>query len=125
MKKIDIRTYATWISETNIFGTHTTPLLLQVEIHNNTSKDVIIRGICISAKSNFLLFNTSKDILRQDKNYIVNAKSKFSFQFDIRHILTQYSADKKFTVKIFSDIGNYESDKLTVNMLNKVKSAYT
>ncbi len=58
MSKIEIKTFATWESITNILGKQTTPLLLQVDIENKTNEVLKIDSICISIKHNYILFST-------------------------------------------------------------------
>lgn len=110
MSKIEIKTFATWESLTNILGKQTTPLLLQVDVENKTNGVFIISSICISIKHNYILFKTSEDVLKQTKSYSINPKSTFSFKLDVRHLLSKYSTDKKFKVKIESNNEVYESD---------------
>lgn len=97
-------------SITNILGTKTTPLVLQVDIDNKTNQVFRIDSICISIKHNYFLFSTSKDVLKQSKQYSINPKSTFSFKLDVRQLLNKYSTDKKFKVKIESNNEVYESD---------------
>lgn len=125
MKDIKIETFATWEMQTGIFGTSTTPLILQIDIKNNTNTRFDITGICISVKTNFVLFDTSEDILRANKKEMVSPNSKFSFKIDIRHIQSKYPTDKKFTVKIFGKDKNYESDKLSIDKLKALKASYS
>ena len=110
MSKIEIKTFATWESITNILGKQTTPLLLQVDIENKTNEVFKIDSICISIKHNYILFSTSEDILKQTKPYSINPKTKISFKLDVRHLLSKYSTDKKFKVKVESNNDIYESD---------------
>lgn len=110
MSKIEIKTFATWESITNILGKQTTPLLLQVDIENKTNEVFKIDSICISIKHNYILFSTSEDILKQTKPYSINPKTTFSFKLDVRHLLSKYSTDKKFKVKVESNNDIYESD---------------
>ena len=123
MEKISVKTFATWEAGFNIFGAFTTPLILRVVLYNNTNTPVTINGICISIK-NFIF--SSEDVLGSSNIYTVPAAKKFEFEFDIRHIQQSYRANKKFTVKVFDNNGNtYESDRLTINLLQNIKTAYT
>jgi len=122
MTNVKIYTAATWESVTNLLGSFTTPLLLNTKIVNNDSTTIKIKHICISIKN--LIFND--DILGADKNELIKPNSHFEFNLDIRHILTQYSKSKKFTVKITLENGeNFESNKITVDELNNAKSRYS
>ena len=106
MCKIEIKTFATWESLTNLSGKQTTPLLLQVDIDNKTDEVFIIDSICISIKHD----NTSEDVLKQTKQYSINPKKTFSFKLDVRHLLNNYSTDEKFKVKVDSNNEIFESD---------------
>ena len=110
MNKIEIKTFTTWESLTNILGKQTSPLLLQIDIENKTNNIFKIDSICVSIKHNYILFKTSEDILKQTKSYSINPKSSFSFKFDVRHLLSKYSTDKKFKVKVESNSEIFESD---------------
>ncbi len=124
MKDIRINTYSTWERSTSIFGVHTTPLLLLVEIKNNTNTNFEITGICISTKNNYFFFETSTDILHTNSNQIVKPHSKFEFKIDVRHIIENYSSTKNFTVKVISDNESYESLKISVSDLQNIQSIY-
>lgn len=117
MNKIVINTFATWESLTTVFGTKTTPLLLQIEVENKTNQKIIVDSICISIKNNYVFFKTSNDILKQTKNYTINPKSTFSFKLDVRHLLSKYSTDKKFKVKVTSNNEIFESDVVHLGAL--------
>ena len=106
MSKIEIKTFATWESLTNILGKQTTPLLLQVDIDNKTDEIFIIESICISIKHD----NTFEDVLKQTKLYSIKPKTIFSFKLVVRHLLNNYSADEKFKVKVESNNEIFESD---------------
>jgi hypothetical protein len=124
MKDIKIETFATWELQTGIFGTSSTPLILQIDVKNNTNTKFNITGICVSLKRDFILFGTSKDILYANKNENVAPNSKFTFKIDIYHLQSNYSADKKFTIKVFGKNKNYESEELSINHLQKLKASY-
>jgi len=124
MKKIEVKTFATWVSSTGILGTHKSPLMLSVDIQNHTGSNFTIKGICISIKTRIIFFDISKDVMHSNKNYRVGPRSKFNFQFDIRNIQLNYNEDKRFTVKVFGDNEYFESKKLTVSQLNNIKSSF-
>lgn len=117
MSKIEIKTFATWESRTNILGKQTTPLMLKIEIDNNTNEIFTIDSICISIKLDYIIFKTSKDILKQTKSYSINSKSSFSFNLDVRYLLNKYSPNKKFKVKIISNNETFESDIVYLDTL--------
>jgi len=106
MNKIEIKTFATWESLTNLLGKKTTPLLLQVDIENKNDEIFIIDSICISIKH----ADSFTDVLKQTKSYSINPKSTFSFKLDVRHLLNNYSTDEKFKVKVESNNEIFESD---------------
>lgn len=125
MQNIKINTYANWEAQTTIFGTSVSSLQIMAEIKNDSTYQFTIKGICISIKGKRFLFNTSNDVLRVDKSDIVNANSQFSYTMNIQHILNNYDADKKFTVKVFGENENFESDVMTINMLHAIVQTYT
>ena len=106
MNKIEIKTFATWESLTNILCKQTTPLLLQIDIENKTDEIFTINSICISIKH----ADSFSDVLKQSKSYSINPKSTFSFKLNVRHLLDNYSTDEKFKVKVESDNEVFESD---------------
>ncbi len=123
MKNIDITTYATWIKTVGFFETHNSDLNLEARIKNNTFRDIQITSICISLKRNYILFTRYSDIKKKHVNYLVKPKSESIVKLDIRHIL-QYGTSKKFTVKLFTSAGIYESDILTINSITESISSY-
>lgn len=125
MQDIKVNTYANWEAQTTIFGTSVSPLQIMAEIKNDSNYPFTITGICISIKSKKFLFSVSNDILYADKNDIANPNSQFRYSIDIRHILNNYDADKKFTLKVFGENENFESDVMTINMLHTIVQTYT
>jgi hypothetical protein len=125
MKDIKIETFATWELQIGIFGASTTPLILQIDVKNNTNVKFDITGICVSMKKDFFLFGKSEDILYANKNEAVSPHSKFTFKIDIRHLQSQYSTNKKFTIKVFGKNKNYESDELSIKILEEIKGSYS
>ncbi len=122
MTNVKVYTAATWESVTNLLGSFSTPLLLNTKIVNNENTSIKIKHICISIKN--FIFNI--EILGADKNELIKPKSQFEFNLDVKHILTKYSQSKKFTVKIKLDNGEvFESEKITVEMLNNAKLRFS
>jgi len=117
MNELEIKTFATWETSVGLLGSFKTPLVLLVEVHNKTSRDISIDSICISIKTNYLLFSTSSDELKQSKTYIIRANSKFKFELNVRHLLERYSTNKKFKVKITSNNKVFESDMVSIGAL--------
>lgn len=116
MRKLTIQTFATWINSVSIFGTHNTPLKLLIRVRNNTNTRITINELCICVKNNFLIF--SKDVLHQRNNYVINPNASFDFELDVRYISTNFSNDKKFTVKVTDTHGEiYESEKVSIAVL--------
>lgn len=106
MNKIEIKTFATWESLTDVLGKQTTPLLLQIDIENNTNEIFIIDSICISIKHS----DSFTDVLKQTKSYLINPKNTFSFKLDVKHLFNNYSIDEKFKIKVVSNNEIFESD---------------
>lgn len=122
MKDVKISTAATWESITNLFGSFTTPLLLNIKIVNDDNSAIKVKNICISIKN----FFGSIDILSGNKNELINPNSYFEYKIDVKYILEKYSASKKFTVKVTFDNNEvFESNKITVNMLTDAKLRYS
>jgi len=121
MENVTLLTAAKWELVTGILGAYTTPLLLNITIKNNRSSNVKIKRIGISIKS----FIWSTEILGADKDDIIEAKSKFGFDLDVRYILNKYSETKEFTVKVkFENGETLESSILTVKMLTEQQSRF-
>lgn len=120
MNKIEISTCATWELSQTVIGDFTTPLMLQIDIKNNTDKPVQIHSICVSIKYNYILFVRSKDILKRDFNFKINQYKNYSIQMNIRYLFNQYSNNKKFKVKLFTNIGVYESDIIDLDALRYI-----
>ncbi len=117
MNELEIKTFATWETSVGLLGNFKTPLLLLIEVHNKTSRDITIDSICISIKNNYLLFNTSSDELKQSKTYTIRGNSKFDFKLDVRHLFERYSTSKKFKVKVTSNTKVFESDMVNIGTL--------
>jgi len=113
MENVTLLTAAKWELVTGILGAYTTPLLLNITIKNNRSSNVKIKRIGISIKS--FIWSTE----------IIEAKSKFGFDLDVRYILNKYSETKEFTVKVkFENGETLESSILTVKMLTEQQSRF-
>ncbi len=125
MKDIVIQTFSKWSQSVSIFGSHTTPVHLLVRVLNNKNKKFIIRSVCVSTKTDYWLFEISNDILHNTRTFIVNSNSNFDYEIDVRHIIENYSRNKKFTIKITGDTGTYESEKMTVSDIQNIKSMYS
>jgi meiotically up-regulated gene 157 (Mug157) protein len=117
MTKIKINTFATWDSLSNAFHNNRSPLLLQIDVENKTDEKVIIDSICFSVKHNYLLYKTSKDILKKTKKYAISPKMTFSLELDAQYLLNRYSPNKKFNVKIISNNEVFESDVVNLGAL--------
>lgn len=109
MPKITIETYKTWTQ--SIFGSG--PLYLRATIINHTNSKFIIREICISIKTNYIIFNTSKDVLVQLNTYTISPYGKYNFDIDIQHVYNINNLSKKFTVKVYGDNDTFESNKIS------------
>lgn len=120
MIELEIKTFATWETSVGLLGNFKTPLILLVEIHNKTSRDITIDSICISIKNNYLLFSTSSDELKQSKSYLIRSNSKFDFKLDVRHLFERYSTSKKFKVKVTSNTKIFESDMVSIGALKSI-----
>jgi len=121
MKNVQIYTAASWESVTNLLGSFSSPLLLNTKIVNNNTTPIKIKHICISIKN--FIFND--EILGANKDELINPNLHFEFNLDVNHILTYYSQNKKFTVKITFENGEVlESNKISVKMLNNAKLKY-
>lgn len=124
MRDIELSTFAEWIRSGNILGVWDSPLKLRLEVMNNGSAAFVVRGICISVKNDYLLWKSSKDILPQITNDRIDPQGKYIYKVDVRHILRSYSANKQFTMKVFGDDVVFESDILSVNLLNLQQLKY-
>lgn len=125
MNEIEVLTFSTWEQGVSIFGVHTTPVKLLVRVLNKTRNEFRITDMCVSTKNNYLFFETSTDILHTTKTYIVKPLSNFEFEIDVRHIIQNYSSSKKFTIKVTGNLGIYESEKISVNDIQNIKSIYS
>ena len=94
MNELEIKPFATWEVSTGLVGTFKTPLILLIEIQNKTNRDITIDSICLSIKTNYLLFNASSD----------------EFKLDVIRLFEKYSDNKKFKVKVTSKDKIFESE---------------
>lgn len=119
MSKINIEMNAGWEIVTNIFGSHQLPLTLVANLTNNTNNRIKINKIFVSIKHNFLLFETSKEILWLDNPFILNATDVAKCEFNLNSILKEYNQNKKFTIRIlFNENEIIESEKVSIKILN-------
>lgn len=121
MREITIQTYATWEQINALIAVHNTPIELLARIINTSNNPIRLNGACICIKRSMWF---DKDWPTFPMNVTINSRNNYELQYNMRPFVQKYGVDKRFTVKVFTNIGVFESDVLTIRLMENAAAAF-
>lgn len=106
-----LKTYYTVMQTNYGFASTTSPIHVEVHVHNNNNSHFRITHVCASVRKKlFFIIPYWADELIQNYNHIVQAGQVYQLSFNYQPLLAQYGRDVAFKLKIISPTQTLISD---------------